>query len=258
MLQQTQVARVIPKFEAFLASMPTVAALARAPLADVLRLWSGLGYNSRARRLWEAARAVVLEHAGRVPQDVSVLRTLPGIGRYTAAAIASFAYGAREPVVDVNVRRVLSRALGGRDRLPEATVWRSAASALPRSRSAEWSQALMDVGAIFCRPIPNCAECPARSACKFAENGRPKRASHAPRRTGATSTASYVGSRRYFRGRIVRALTLAPRLSLLALGEQVKPDFAATDVPWLRELLADLERDGLVAMDASRGRVSLP
>src|SRR5205807_5872195 len=106
MLQQTQVERVIPKYRAFLKRFPSLSSLARAPLADVLRAWSGLGYNGRARRLWMCARTVVAEHGGRLPRDVAVLKTLPGIGRYTAGALASFAFGASAPAVDTNVRRV--------------------------------------------------------------------------------------------------------------------------------------------------------
>ncbi len=257
MLQQTQVARVIPKFNEFVTHMPTIEALARARLADVLRLWSGLGYNSRARRLWQSAKAIVSEHGGRVPQTIDELRILPGVGRYTAAAIASFAFGAREPVVDVNVRRVLARALTGRERIAESAVWRLATVALPRERSGAWSQALMDVGARYCRPAPLCGTCPARRVCAFSATGKTRKRASTKRRP-STTNSGFVGSRRYFRGRIVRALTISPRLSLLALGEQVKADFAATDILWLRDLVAELERDGLAAMDVARNRVSLP
>ncbi len=258
MLQQTQVARVIPKFEKFLAAFPTIASLACAPLADVLRMWSGLGYNSRAKRLHETARTVLRDFNGQVPHAIDDLRTLPGVGRYTAGAVASFAYGADEAAVDVNVGRVLSRALLGKDRITGSAIWELAARVVPRGRASMWNHALMDVGALFCRPNPDCAGCPARRNCVFSTSGKPERKTGARRGRALSAKAPFLGSRRYYRGRVVRALTCAPRLSLLALGEQVKEDFAATDVAWLRDLLAELERDGLVALDANRAHVRLP
>ena len=251
MLQQTQVERVKPKYVAFISRFPNLRALSRARLAAVLRSWSGLGYNSRAKRLWECAKVIVSEHGSRVPADAAVLRTLPGIGRYTACAVASFAFEAREPVVDVNVRRVLSRALCGIEDAGEAMAWSLAHDALPRRDAGTWNQALMDLGAQFCRSTPKCAACPARRACAFAASGA------AIGRGRLKSHETFVGSRRYFRGRIVRALAGAPSLSFLALGEQVKDGFATSDVPWLRDLLSDLEREGLVALHPD-GRAALP
>jgi A/G-specific adenine glycosylase len=253
MLQQTQVNRVTPKYIAFLARFPTLRALARARLADVLRSWSGLGYNSRAKRLWECAQTIVSRHGACVPTQSDVLRTLPGIGRYTACAVSSFAFGAREPVVDVNVRRVLSRSLLGRDASDGKAAWSLAERALPRSDAGTWNQALMDLGARFCRPMPRCSACPARRACAYAARANPPADAKLPRRR-----EKFVGSRRYYRGRVVRALTAAPSLSLLALGEQVKAGFATTDLPWLRELLSDLERDGMIELNARNGRAALP
>jgi A/G-specific adenine glycosylase len=258
MLQQTQVARVVSKFEEFLAAFPTMESLASASLADVLRLWSGLGYNSRAKRLLETARTVVRDFDGHVPRAIAELRTLPGIGRYTAGAIASFAYGADEAAVDVNVGRVLSRALLGRDRTTGSAIWELAARVLPRGRAGTWNHALMDVGATFCRANPDCAGCPARRVCAFSASGKPERKIGERRGRVLAAKIPFIGSRRYYRGRVVRALTSAPRLSLLALGEKVKEDFAATDVAWLRDLVLELERDGLVAMDETRGQVRLP
>jgi A/G-specific adenine glycosylase len=258
MLQQTQVVRVIPKFEKFLAAFPTIASLARAPLADVLRLWSGLGYNSRAKRLHETARTVVRDFDGHVPRAIDELRTLPGVGRYTAGAIASFAYGADEAAVDVNVGRVLSRALVGKDRVGGSVIWELASRVVPHGRASMWNHALMDVGALFCRPNPDCAGCPARRVCVFSTSGTSERKTGVRRGRALAAKAPFIGSRRYYRGRVVRALTSAPCLSLLELGEKVKEDFAATDVAWLRDLVTELERDGLVAMDAARSHVRLP
>ena len=168
MLQQTQVERVIPKFREFLSRFPGWRQLAHARLGDVLRVWSGLGYNNRARRLWETARVVRRDFGGEPPGDVQTLARLPGVGQYTACAVASIAFGARCPAIDTNARRVLSRVFGGKDALPQPEVERLARAVLPRSRAGEWNQALMDIGAIYCRPTPRCAECPVRRICRWA------------------------------------------------------------------------------------------
>jgi len=254
MLQQTQVARVIPMYRSFLKRFPTLASLAKAPLGDVLRAWSGLGYNGRARRLWECARSAIAAHKGRLPRDAAELALLPGIGRYTAGAVASFAFDARVAVVDTNVRRVLGRAIDGADDATERRAWELAELALPKRGAAEWNQALMDVGALFCRPVPKCGACPARNACRatpLALGGRARTRTR-PRQP------RFDGSRRFFRGRIVAALANAPALSLLELGEQVKDGFEKSDLPWLEDLLSGLQSDGLVAVDRSRRTVRLP
>ena len=256
MLQQTQVARVIPKYRSFLQRFPTLASLAKAPLGDVLRAWSGLGYNGRARRLWECARSTVAEHKGRLPHDAAALARLPGIGRYTAGAVASFAFGARAAVVDTNVRRVLGRALDGTHDATQRRAWELAELALPKRAAARWSQALMDVGALFCRPIPKCGACPAHASCRATALWSEDR-TFKQTRTRAVQPP-FAGSRRFFRGRIVAALADARSLSLLELGEQVKAGFEKTDLPWLEELVSDLQSDGLVAVNRARRRIRLP
>jgi A/G-specific adenine glycosylase len=266
MLQQTQVARVIPKYRTFLRRFPTPRALANARLRDVLAVWSGLGYNRRAKHLWETARAIVAQHRGRLPAAPAALRALPGIGRYTAGAIASFAYGAREPAVDTNIRRVLSRSVLGADRAAEADVWRVARELLPRD-AAGWNHALMDIGALYCRATPNCSPCPLSKACAFrataSENGAAKRRTSKQGPAGVAARAkksngAWQGSRRQYRGRVIRALTAAPSLSLIELGPQVKEGFGGSDLPWLLDLLTDLERDGLVALNTRKARAALP
>ena len=258
MLQQTQVARVVPKYREFLSRFPTIGALAAAPLRDILRCWSGLGYNRRARQLWECARIVAAQHRGRVPRDLDSLRALPGIGQYTAGAIASFAFAAREPAVDTNVRRVLSRAVRGFNAAPGADVWATARAMLPQD-AATWNHALMDIGALFCRAKPRCDECPLHTSCLWVHTRTNPSFSkrHRVPRSAAPSTR-FDGSRRQFRGRVIRALTKTPSLSLMQLGPQVKDGFGKTDVAWLHDLLADLERDGLVAFNRPRQRVALP
>ena len=253
MLQQTQVDRVEPRYRAFLHRFPTFRKLADATLADVLREWSGLGYNGRAKRLWECARAVVHDHRGRLPHDTDILKRMPGIGAYTAGAIAAFAFDARAACVDVNVGRVLTRSIDGVDRAISTRTWELARAALPRGSSAAWTHALMDVGSTFCRATPHCAECPVRKTCRFLAAG----AQRSPRRK-ASRTERYSKSRRFYRGLVVKALTRTPSTSFLKLGEQVKAGFEKSDLPWLNELLEGLQRDGLVAIDRRRKSVRLP
>lgn len=171
MLQQTQVQRVIPFFERFLARFPTVEVLARAELGDVLAAWSGLGYYARARRLHQAARAVVEEHRGRLPDTVEALEALPGFGRYTAGAVASIAFGRAAPAVDGNVARVFARlfAIEGQpgDRAREALLWELAALLVSGPRPGDWNQALMELGATVCLPAtPSCGRCPVAELCR--------------------------------------------------------------------------------------------
>jgi len=170
MLQQTQVATVIPYYERFLATFPDVRALALAPLDRVLEYWSGLGYYRRAHHLHAAAKAVVERHAAAFPHEAQTIATLPGIGRSTAAAIAAFAFGARGAILDGNVRRVLARHRGidgfpGASRV-EAELWAIAESLLPEREMETYTQALMDLGATVCtRGSPRCGECPVATDC---------------------------------------------------------------------------------------------
>ncbi len=191
MLQQTQVSTVLPYFQRFLERFPDVKQLAAADLDEVLQLWSGLGYYSRARNLHRAAQQVVAEHGGRFPQEREVLETLPGIGRSTAAAIAAFAYGRREAILDGNVKRVLARygAVAGfpGDKKAADRLWALAETLLPDTdieRGIEsYTQGLMDLGATLCTRTPDCARCPVRAGCAALAQGavasypasRPKR-----------------------------------------------------------------------------------
>lgn len=171
MLQQTQVATVIPYYERFLARFPTVEALAASSLDDVLGLWAGLGYYARARNLHAAARMIVEQHAGHVPDTVDALRHLPGVGRYTAGAVGSIAFGRRAAVVDGNVIRVLARLHALRDDVKKpatvATLWTLAESLLPKSDCGDHNQALMELGAMICTPAaPRCEGCPLSGVCR--------------------------------------------------------------------------------------------
>lgn len=169
MLQQTTVKTVLPHYDAFLARFPTVVALASADLEDVLARWSGLGYYRRARHLHAGARHVVAHHGGRFPSAVDAARKVPGVGPYTAAAVLSIAYGARLPVVDGNVRRVLSRLLllRGREWRRDPPYYALGAELIDPGAPGDWNQALMELGATVCTPrAPECPRCPLRGACR--------------------------------------------------------------------------------------------
>jgi A/G-specific adenine glycosylase len=170
MLQQTQVETVIPYYRRWLKRFPTMRALAAAPQADVLALWEGLGYYARARNLHRAAQKIVAEHGGRLPRTLAGLRALSGIGRYTAAAIASIAFGVDAAVLDGNVKRVLARVFDVREdvRSPrgEKHLWEMAEALAPPGRAGDYNQAIMDLGATICTPrAPQCDICPLRSPC---------------------------------------------------------------------------------------------
>lgn len=177
MLQQTQVQVVIPYFERFVAALPDVAALAAAPLDEVLALWSGLGYYARARNLHAAAKACVERHAGELPRDPDALVALPGIGRSTAGAILAQAWGDRAAILDGNVKRVLARVHGveGWPGTPaiEKQLWQIAEAHLPSTRLADYTQAQMDFGATLCtRHDPACVVCPLQDDCIALREGR--------------------------------------------------------------------------------------
>jgi A/G-specific adenine glycosylase len=173
MLQQTQVATVIPYYNAWLRRFPDFASLAAASEADVLHAWQGLGYYARARNLRATAIAVTEKHAGTFPGDLESIRRLPGIGRYTANAIATFAFDQPVPIVEANIARVLSRIFdvqapidtsAGRERL-----WATAAQLLPRRKAGRYNSALMELGALVCGVRPRCQSCPAKSFCRATE-----------------------------------------------------------------------------------------
>ena len=176
MLQQTQVATVIPYYERFLKAFPTPEALAKAPEQRVLKLWEGLGYYSRARNLHKAAKHITADHAGRLPATPEGLLSLPGIGRYTAGAIASIAFGLNEPVLDGNVMRVLSRLFNIHDVLQDTatqkSLWALAEKLLPAGRPGDFNQAMMELGAMVCTPrSPECDTCPLRARCRARKAG---------------------------------------------------------------------------------------
>jgi len=177
MLQQTQVTTVIPYYERFLARFPTVEVLASAPRDDVLHHWTGLGYYARARNLHRAAQIIANEHSGQFPADLEQACALPGVGRSTAGAILDFAYGQRHPILDGNVKRVLCRYHGIDEppgkRAVEQRLWALATEHTPARRVADYTQAIMDLGATVCRRRPLCAACPLHDSCVARRRGNP-------------------------------------------------------------------------------------
>ncbi|MGH2657525.1 MAG: A/G-specific adenine glycosylase [Actinomycetota bacterium] len=234
MLQQTQAARVAPAYRSFVRRYPTIRALARAPRADVVREWGSLGYNRRAVAVSEAARIIVRDHGGRVPADPEVLAGLPGVGPYTAAAVASLGHGRLVPAIDTNVRRVVARARIGRDEAAPAEVQAAAAAWLDRSDPGSWNQALMDLGREVCRPAPSCRACPLSGSCRFRASGATP--GWARRRQGR-----FEGSFRQVRGGVVRELRGVRSMTLATLAARLG---GSTAEVW--SAVARLFADGLV------------
>jgi A/G-specific adenine glycosylase len=210
MLQQTQVARVVPRYEAFLEQFPTPAACAAAPVAEVLRAWEGLGYNRRALNLHGAAVQITEEHGGRLPDALDALLALPGIGPYTARAVLTFAFERHHGVLDTNAARFLSRAVAGR-RLAPREAQDLADELVPLGRGWEWNQAVLDLGATVCtKRSPSCSVCPLVTSCAWASVGWPQ-PDPADGSAGTSARQSpFAGSDRQGRGRLVQALRTGP------------------------------------------------
>ncbi len=252
MLQQTQVSRVVPKYQAFLDRFPTPAACAAAPAGEVVRLWAGLGYNSRALNLHRAAAACVEHHGGLLPHTLDELRALPGVGAYTARAVLAFAYGRDVGVLDTNAARVLAR-LAGRPLRPKEAQ-QAADDLVPGGDGWAWNQAVLDLGATVCtKRTPACGACPLRPHCAWhgpgSEQPDPAEGSAATTRR----QSRFAGSDRQGRGRLVEAMRAGP--------------VAPADVPrlmgWPTEpgranrVAATLVVDGL-AVQAPDGSLHLP
>jgi len=260
MAQQTQAARAAEAWSRFLGEFPTVQALAAATPAAVLRAWRGLGYNRRALALRRAAIAIVEEHGGHLPDDLDALRRLPGVGPYTARAVAALAFGRPVGAIDTNVRRVLSRAIGGGPgAFTDAHLQVVADAVVPADRPGEWTHALMDIGATFCRPrAPRCEACPARPWCRAALDGSAAapaiagpawgrnqgrgRDEAVPRpRATREAVAPFRTTSRWLRGRILDALRDAPADAWTRIGGRIGDH----DSSAVEAALAGLARDGL-------------
>lgn len=256
MLQQTQVERVIPKYHAFLAQFPDVQSLAAAPTSAVITAWQGLGYNRRAVYLQRTAQAVVNEHQGQFPRDVATLRSLPGIGPYTAGAIACFAFEQDVAFLDTNIRRVVLRiAHDPRDAAPaESELWRHAETLVPSGQGWWWNQAIMELGAVICTARnPRCTLCPLRGDCRDYQVrleldqqliSLPAPASK--RVAEHKKTEPFIGSDRYLRGRIIDTLRASSLMRHEHLFTSIQDLYPQLTTDRFERIIAGLARDGLI------------
>lgn len=232
MLQQTQVPRVLPKWQAFMAQYPTAAACAQASLGDVLRLWQGLGYPRRARNLHAAATEVA--RLGGFPRTLDGLLALPGVGQYTARALLAFAFEQDVAVVDTNIARVHARVQGRR--LTAREVQAAADAVVPQGMGWAWNQCLMDLGATVCRPTPDCADCPLRADCAWHGVGDDPAIGSAG---VSRAQGRFEGSERQARGRLMKALSVG---AVDAAAAPALMQHAAAE-----RLIVDLLSEGLIA-----------
>ena len=266
MLQQTQVERVVPIFTAFVGRWPGFAELARASQADVVRAWKGLGYNSRAVRLHRLAKAVVERHGGELPADEAALRALPGVGPYTAAAIAAFAFDASVVAFDTNVRRIVHRTQLGLEWPPlasDANLAALAAKLVPREGGFAFNSALMDLGATLCTArAPKCLLCPLQKTCAAAPVDARLLAALAAkyaRERSPQERLRFEATTRYVRGRVIdrlRALEEEERISLLDLYGALAPALPHHDAAAVERVALALERDGVVERSGDAVRLS--
>ena len=255
MLQQIQVRRAVPFYEAFVERFPTARALAEAPLSEAIRVWGDLGRYRRVASLHKTARILVDDFGGEVPPDPGVLVKLPGIGPYTAGAVACFAFEEDVAFVDTNVRRVLHRLFYGADvpgpAVADGEILRLAKALVPRGRGWEWGQAIIEFGAIKCTARkPLCESCPLSGLCAARPTiwgliSTQPRATDVPRK--------YEGSNRYYRGRVLAKLRDAPRegVTINELGEGLRKGFSESDLSWLAGIVGSLEKDGLVTISSA-------
>jgi A/G-specific adenine glycosylase len=274
MLQQTQVQRVLPKFEQFLSAFPTLADLAQASTANVISVWVPLGYNMRAVRLQSISRQVMEEYDGRIPDTIEELLTLKGIGRYTAGAIACFAFMQQVAMVDTNIHRVLHRIFLGlnlsKSELTNDQRLILAEKVLPGGQAYNWNQALMDLGATICTSSnPQCTRCPLQDNCKaytelseyslFPSGTAMRQLRRVAEKKEPYRKQPFTSTNRYYRGRIVDHLCSLPegqRIPLTSLGPIIKQDFQDRELIWLKQLVEKLAKDGLV--DFTEEGVRLP
>ena len=248
MLQQTPVARVLPKWIEWMERWPSPAELAKATPAQVITAWGRLGYPRRALRLHESAKIIARDFENEVPDSEEVLRSLPGIGDYTAAAISAFAFGANTLVMDVNIRRVLVRVLDGKEHPTSSPTVRereSRLAILPRRNADNWAAATMELGALICTSKnPSCNDCPIISQCKWRKNGYPQ--SELVRKS-----QDWHGTDRKCRGTIVQALRESESLTVSAI-KKLWPDESQVE-----KALETLLADNLIE-EQSRSRFRLP
>jgi A/G-specific adenine glycosylase len=256
MLQQTQVHRVLLKYPKFLERFPNFQTLSKARTADVIRAWAGMGYNNRAVRLQRTAQRVMQMYAGRLPADPNLLQQLPGIGRYTAHAVACFSFRQHTAVVDTNIRRVLSRMFS--ENFQSKNPWELAELLLPKRKAYEWNQALMELGSTRCTAVnPKCHDCPLQRYCQSAFQIPQSKKSKKSKDRGSSTP------KRIYRGRVVTVLrTLGQRefIDSYRLLTMIRSQDQERNMKWFLILLSELRRDGLIQMHLHKNKilVSLP
>ncbi len=269
MLQQTQVSRIIIKYQEFLSLFPTIFDLAQASKAEVIQAWSGMGYNRRALLLHQFAQEVVAKYNGIVPEDPEELIELPGIGPYAAGSISAFAYNQPTPAIDVNVRRIYLRFFQGKDQgLPmskgeEKELYELVKRTIPAGKSRDLHNALMDFGSLVCtRDTPICGECVLKASCKFfplysLDKEKIMFVMEKKREEGMMENGRHVPNR-IFRGRIVEFVRKNERreITIEELGRAVKKDYVNTEEEWLLGLVKKLEREGMINVKRAKELIS--
>ncbi len=257
MLQQIQVWRAIPFYLAFLERFPTIQVLAEAPIADVIHVWGNLGRYRRITNLHATAKRIVADFNGKIPADVAVLRSLPGIGPYTAGAVACFAFEQDVGFLDTNARRVIHRVFIGCD-VPAATVRprvlsRLAGQAVPVGRGWIWNQAVIELGALVCTARRPCCEvCPVQNGCAARATIGTALAA-LPRPARARSTSAHAGTNREFRGKVLASLRAnSDGIELRSLGRALRAEISDEHLPWITGVVDSLRKDGLAMIAEDR------
>lgn len=248
MAQQTQVSRVVEYYKRWIKRFPTFAALASASSSDVLREWSGLGYNSRALRFHQLAKFVSSERRSRLPRSTDELEQLSGIGKYTAHAVACFAFDAHVPVVDVNIKRILTRHTkrihSASEMMSDDDAWKSAERSLPNRNAYDWNQALMDLGGTICTARnPKCGECPINKSCASAFSSI---FLHKQIRQKKVEPSWRGIPRRIYRGKILKLLHIHS-LSAEEIAGLLWENSTQKDIAWLNEVLDVMVKNGLLS-----------
>ncbi len=264
MLQQTQVPRVIEKYDNFITQFPTVASLADASTSDVLAAWSGLGFNRRALLLQNIAEQVMEKYAGKIPENEQELLQLKGIGPYTAPAILSFAFNRNTAVFDMNILRVLFRFFLGRSpkaqKELEKEIKEIGKNVLPPGKSRDWHNALMDFGSLVCvAGTPKCDICPLRKECKTYQSMQKQNLSEPPQQLERTKQETFIGSNRWYRGQILKMLIREKEADSKELYKQIKKKNEKIILKKERyeEARAALEKEGFVVKEKGKIKVKI-
>lgn len=256
MLQQTQVDRVIPKYYAFLQRFPTIETLARAERSEVIKEWSGLGYNRRAVYLHEFAKKIA--ELSKWPNKPDELMKLPGIGPYTSKSVLVFAHNADETLIEANIRRIYLRIfLGNPETNPAKEIEALAIKHTPRGKSRDWHNALMDFGSQICTAKnPSCDICPVMKECVSTDTLTKDEMQQIASSIFKTKQSKFEGSNRWYRSKIVKLLQKKDTVTISSLGKKIKDDYRKDDLAWLCQIVDGLVRDGLIKKEGKSIRLA--